>query len=158
MWIPTADSQSAVVEIPRETQAGTRKCVFTTSCHLGTCCTVRTAQCTLPPSLWDWCDEVRTSPITEVDLGEACARSVIHHWPYTYTGVQVSRDFLDGHDQLPLGYLRPAQPQTLLNPRRHRGGGLMQPPLRFFWNVFFVNRSIVTIFSIAFRPYFLRPP
>ena len=38
------------------------------------------------------------------------------------------------------------------------GGGLTQPPpLRFFWNIFFVNRSIVTIFSIAFRPYFLRP-
>ena len=34
----------------------------------------------------------------------------------------------------------------------------MQPPLRFFWNIFFVNRSIVTIFSIAFRPSFLRPP
>ena len=37
------------------------------------------------------------------------------------------------------------------------GGGLMQPPLRFFWNIFFVNRAIVTIFSIAFRPSFLRP-
>ena len=47
-----------------------------------------------------------------------------------------------------------------LNPRRHRGGGVMQPPppLRFFWNIFFVNRSIVTIFSIAFRPSFLRHP
>ena len=39
------------------------------------------------------------------------------------------------------------------------GGGLMQPPpLRFFWNIFFVNLSIVTNFSIAFRPSFLRPP
>ena len=35
----------------------------------------------------------------------------------------------------------------------------MQPPsLRLFWNIFFVNRSIVTIFSIPFRPSFLRPP
>ena len=31
-------------------------------------------------------------------------------------------------------------------------------PLRFFWNIFFVNCSIVTICSIAFRPSFLRPP
>ena len=38
-------------------------------------------------------------------------------------------------------------------------GGLMQPPpLRFFWNIFFVYRSNVTIFSLAFRPSFLRPP
>ena len=39
------------------------------------------------------------------------------------------------------------------------GGGVdATPPLRFFWNIFFVYRSIVTIFSIAFRPSFLRPP
>ena len=37
------------------------------------------------------------------------------------------------------------------------GGGVDATPLRFFWNIFFVNRSIVTIFSIAFRPSFLRP-
>ena len=35
--------------------------------------------------------------------------------------------------------------------------GLMHP-LRFVWNIFFVNRSIVTIFYIAFRPSFLRNP
>ena len=49
--------------------------------------------------------------------------------------------------------------QTVLTLAGTGGGGLMQPPpLRFFWNIFFVNRSIVTIFSIAFRPSFLRPP
>ena len=45
-----------------------------------------------------------------------------------------------------------------VNPRRHRGGGWCNPPLRFFWNIFFVNRTIVTIFSIAFRPSFYVPP
>ena len=43
-----------------------------------------------------------------------------------------------------------------INSRRHRG--VDATPLQFFWNIFFVNRSIVTIFSIAFRPSFLRPP
>ena len=38
------------------------------------------------------------------------------------------------------------------------GGGVDATPLRFFWNIFFVNCLIVTIFSIAFRPSFLRPP
>ena len=37
------------------------------------------------------------------------------------------------------------------------GGGMMQPPCGFSGIFFFVNRSIVTIFSIAFRPSFLRP-
>ena len=40
-------------------------------------------------------------------------------------------------------------------PRRHRG--LMQP-LRFFWDVFFVYCSYVTIFSVAFRSSFYVPP
>ena len=31
-------------------------------------------------------------------------------------------------------------------------------PLRFFWNIIFVNRLIVTILSIAFRPFFKVPP
>ena len=44
-----------------------------------------------------------------------------------------------------------------INPRRHKGGGVDATPLRFFWNIFFVNRLIVTIFPIAFRPSFLRP-
>ena len=43
-----------------------------------------------------------------------------------------------------------------LNPRRHRGIDAPPPPA-VFWNIFFVNRSIVTIFPIAFRPSFLRP-
>ena len=52
-------------------------------------------------------------------------------------------------------------PYELASQARNRspaqgGGGLMH--LRFFWNIFFVNRSIVTIFYIAFRPSFLRPP
>ena len=55
------------------------------------------------------------------------------------------------------GALAPPPPiRSRLNPRRHRG--VDATPLRFFWNIFFVNRSIVTIFSIAFRPSFLRPP
>ena len=37
------------------------------------------------------------------------------------------------------------------------GGGVMQSPLRFFWNIFFVYRSNA-ISSIAISPIFLRPP
>ena len=43
-----------------------------------------------------------------------------------------------------------------INPRRHRR--VDATPLRFFWNIFFVYRSNVTIFSLAFRLSFLRPP
>ena len=45
-----------------------------------------------------------------------------------------------------------------VNPRRHRGGGGDATPLRFFWNIFFVNRSIVTIFFYSFPPIFYVPP
>ena len=38
------------------------------------------------------------------------------------------------------------------------GGGVDATALQFFWNIFFVKSSIVTIFSIAFRPSFLRSP
>ena len=37
-------------------------------------------------------------------------------------------------------------------------GGLMQPLLCFFWNIFFVYRSNVTIFSIAIPPIFFTSP
>ena len=50
--------------------------------------------------------------------------------------------------------------QCTVHTLTHAGtGGLMQPPPCGFSGIsFFVNRSIVTIFSIAFRPSFLRPP
>ena len=43
------------------------------------------------------------------------------------------------------------------NPRRHRGGGGDATLLRFFCNIFFVHRSNITIFSIAFRQSFYVP-
>ena len=46
-----------------------------------------------------------------------------------------------------------ATPLIIINPRRHRGGGVAATPMRFFWNIFFIYRSNATIFSIAFRPY-----
>ena len=46
--------------------------------------------------------------------------------------------------------IRTGQPDTQQVAGTGGGGGLMQPHLRFFWNLFFVNRSIVTIFFYSF--------
>ena len=57
----------------------------------------------------------------------------------------------------PVGVILRPPSSARVNPRRHRGGGWCNPP-RFFWNIFFIYRSNVTIFDIAFPPSFLRPP
>ena len=45
-----------------------------------------------------------------------------------------------------------------LNPRQHRGGGVDATPWVFFWNTFFVYRSNIIVFYVAFRLSVLRHP
>ena len=95
------------------------------------------------------CSQKCSKPLLSHPLGQSSSFDQFEFWPLRRSQPARVMPFY-------LGAL--ATTYLYFNPRRHRGGGLMQPPLRFFWNIFFVNRSIVTIFSIAFRPSFLRPP